>query len=101
MVDSALLSFLSVNNTHLVLTFSHLALGGVYLPQSNHTHIVAVITMGGGGDGGLVIGGEGGGGDVEVVLDGDLEGPLQVSTPLHHTFLFLAVLFLTLGYCVQ
>ena len=84
-IDSALLSFLSANNTRLVLTFSHLALGGVYLTGTNHTHIVAVIATGDDGDGRLVIGEEGGGGDVEVVIDGDLEGPIQVKSLLHHT----------------
>ncbi|CAI8004421.1 TLR4 interactor with leucine rich repeats [Geodia barretti] len=78
-IDSALLSFLSANDTRLVLTFSHLALGGVYLTGTNHTHIVAVIATGDDGDGRLVIGEEGGGGDVEVVIDGDLEGPIQVT----------------------
>ena len=65
-------------------------MGGVFLGGTNHTHIVAVITTGGEGVGGVVIGeeGGGGGGDVEVVIDGDLEGPIQVSSPLHHTFYF-------------
>ena len=72
-----------------MLTFSHLAVGGVFLSGTNHTHIVAVITTGEEGVGGVVIGEErGGGGDVEVVIDGDLEGPIQVSSPLHHTFYF-------------
>ena len=78
LIDTALLSSLSDNNTNLVFVFSHLALGGVYISGTNHTHIIAVITMGDEG-GELVIGGEGeGGGDVEVIIDGDIEGPVQV-----------------------
>ena len=75
LIDTALLSSLSDNNTNLVFVFSHLALGGVYISGTNHTHIIAVITMGDE----LVIGGEcEGGGDVEVIIDGDIEGPVQV-----------------------
>ena len=65
--------------------FPHLAVGGVYISGTNHTHIIAVISVGEGGEEELVIeeegggGGEGGGGDVEVVIDGDMKGPVQVS----------------------
>ena len=62
LIDTALLSSLSANNTNLIFTFSHLALGGMYISGTNHTHIIAVITMG----------------DVEVEIDGDIEGPIQV-----------------------
>ena len=90
-IDTALLSSLSTNNTNLVLMFPHLAVGGVYISGTNHTHILAVISVGGEGEGGLVIGEEEGagegegegeeeeGGDVEVEIDGDIEGPVQVS----------------------
>ena len=40
-----------------------------------------MVTTSNEGVGQLVIGGEGEGGDVEVVIDGDIKGPIQVS---HH-----------------
>ena len=76
LIDTALLSALSINQSNLVLMFSHLAVGGVYISGTNHTHILAVI------DSEIVIGegeGGGGGGDVEVEIDGELEGPVQVT----------------------
>ena len=70
--------------------FSHLAVGGVYISNTNHTHILAIISTGDKGEEELVIGeegrGEGGGGegggegDVEVEIEGELDGPVQVST---------------------
>ena len=75
--------------------FSHLAVGGVYISNTNHTHILAVISMGDKGEEELDIGeegeregggGEGGGeGDVEVEIEGEVDGPVQVST-LHHMY---------------
>ena len=54
-------------------------MGGVYIKDTNHTHILAVITTSGEGED-LVIGegGEGGGGDVEVDVEGEIQGPVQV-----------------------
>ena len=64
--------------------FAHLAVGGVYISNTNHTHILAVISTGDEGEEELVIGeeeeGEGGEGDVEVEIEGELDGPVQVST---------------------
>ena len=66
--------------------FAHLAVGGVYISNTNHTHILAVISTSDDGEEELVIGEEGeGGGDVEVEIEGELDGPVQVST-LHHTY---------------
>lgn len=74
-----------MDNSNLVLIFSHLAVGGVYISGTNHTHILAIVSTGDEGEEDLVIGEgggseEGGGGDVEVEIDGELEGPVQVSS---------------------
>ena len=69
-VDSILLDALSINKTQLVLSFSHLAVGGAYLPATNSTQLLAsiwVLT-----NGSVTIGvGRGGGGDVTVEADGN------------------------------
>ena len=84
-----------MDNSNIVLIFSHLAVGGVYISGTNHTHILAIVSTGDEGEEDLVIGEgggseeggceeggseEGGGGDVEVEIDGELEGPVQVSS---------------------
>ena len=79
LIDTALLSFLSTNNTQLILSFPQLVFGGVYLNRTSHTHLVVVITTSEEGKGDLVIGEMGGGGDVDVEIDGDIDGPIQVS----------------------
>jgi len=43
LLDSALLEALSVNQTQLILSYAHLALGGTYLPASNEEELVAII----------------------------------------------------------
>ena len=75
LIDTALLSALSINQSNLVLMFPHLAVGGVYISGTNHTHILAVIDS----EITIVEGEGGGGGDVEVEIDGELDGPVQVT----------------------
>ena len=56
-----------------MLTFSGLAVGGAYIPDTNHTHILATIHLTGGRVG-VVIGEGGSGGDVEVDVNGASKG---------------------------
>ena len=75
-----MLDALSANHTHLVLTHSGLAVGGAYIPDTNHTRIIAIIRLNGGEGVGVTIGEGGGGGDVEVDVKGAPEGgTVQVS----------------------
>ncbi len=78
MIDTLLLDALSLNQTKLVLSFSHLAVGGAYLPATNNTHLLTSISIL--MDGGVMInvGGEGGdGGDIMVEANGN--STVQVS----------------------
>lgn len=78
--------------------FSHLALGGIYVNRTDHTHILAIISMEDGAT--EVVIEEGGGseeregGSVEVEVDGELEGPVQVSIfPIIIVTILTAVIF--------
>lgn len=99
LIDTALLSSLSTNNSKLVLMFSHLALGGIYVNRTDHTHILAIISMEANGATDVVIEEGGGseereGGSVEVEVDGELEGPVQVSIfPIITVTILTAVIF--------
>ena len=67
---------LSANDTQLVLAFSGLAVGGVYIPDTNHTHTLATIHLNGGRVGVVIGEGGGDGGDVEVDVDGAPKGDI-------------------------
>lgn len=70
LIDTILLDALNANHTQLVLTFSGLAVGGAYIPDTNSAHIIATIRLNGGEGVGVMIGEGGGGGDVEVDVKG-------------------------------
>ena len=59
-------------------------MGGVYISDTNHTHILAIIAENENGaqvevrEEGEGEGVDGGSGDVEVEVEGDFEGPIQV-----------------------
>lgn len=79
LIDTILLDALNANHTQLVLTFSGLAVGGAYIPDTNSAHIIATIHLNGGEGVGVMIGEGGGGGDVEVDVKGaPEEGTVQV-----------------------
>lgn len=44
-IDSLLLGALNINQTTLVLSFAHLAVGGAYLPATNSSHLIASIRV--------------------------------------------------------
>ena len=69
-VDSILLDALSINATTLVLSFSHLAVGGAYLPATSSTHLLASIRVLMNGSVTIDVG-EGGTGDVTVDAEGN------------------------------
>lgn len=75
-MDSLLLDALGINQTELVLSFSHLAVGGAYLSATNSSHLLASIRqlM----DGGVAIDVGKGGGDIIVEADGN--STVQVKT---------------------
>ena len=68
-MDSLLLDALSINQTQLVLSFSHLAVGGAYLSATNSTHLLASIRLLTGGGVAVEVGS--GGGDVVIEADGN------------------------------
>ena len=77
-----LLKALSRNNTHLVLSYSNLAVGGAYLPSSNQSRLLAYIRLRTNSTVGIEIGGEGEESpDVTVAIDGG-EGSVQVGVCL-------------------
>ncbi len=81
LIDTVLLRALSTNHTHLVLTYSHLAVGGAYIPASNQSSLLAFIRLQNTSIG-LEIGGEGAGSpNVTVTIDGG-EGGVQVQQAL-------------------
>lgn len=71
LVDSILLGALDANHTSLVLQFSHLAVGGAYLPPTSHAQLLVVVH---GDGGGVEIGDGGGGGDDEGDVEVEVEG---------------------------
>ena len=70
-VDSILLDALNINKTELILSFSHLAVGGAYLPATNSTRLLASISVLTNGSVVIDVGGGGGGGDVMVEVNGN------------------------------
>lgn len=77
LIDNALLQALSEDHTHIVLTYSHLALGGAYISASNQSTLQAFIRLHNSSLD-LDIGGDGSGSsNVTVVIDGG-EGGVQV-----------------------
>lgn len=82
-VDSILLDALSINQTQLVLSFAHLAVGGVYLPASNSTHLLASIRVLMNGGVAIDVGGSGG----DVVVEADGNSTIQVSSVLSETLI--------------
>ena len=78
-MDTVLLAALNSNNTQLVLSFAHLAVGGAYLPGTNQSTLLTTITLHSGGEGVEVeVGGEEGEGDVQVMVEGAANGSIQV-----------------------
>ncbi len=73
-VDSLLLDALSINQSLLVLSFAHLAVGGAYLPATGSKHLMAVIKVL--GDGTIVI--NVGGTDGDITLDAVGNDTVQV-----------------------
>ena len=77
LIDTVLLNALSANQTQLVLEYSHLAVGGVYLVPTSHTTLLTVIHIHEGEDMLEVEVVEEGGGDdgadVEVMVEGGTE----------------------------
>ena len=80
-----LLDALNANQTHLVLSFSHLVVGVVYLPPTNESYILTVIHVY--GDGHVEVGEreEEGEEEVEIVIEsGDDNTTVQVCCKYIH-----------------
>lgn len=54
-----------------MFSFSHLAVGGAYLPVTNNTHLLASIRILTNGSVAIEVGGEGDGGDITVEVEGN------------------------------
>ena len=74
-VDTLLLDALSINQTQLVLSFSHLAVGGAYISATNSTHLLASIRVLMNGSVVIDVGSEEG----DVVVEAEGNSTVQVS----------------------
>ena len=83
LIDSALLGALSADNPELAISFSHLAVGGAYLPATNHTLLLAVVKVSNDSVGLEVRSGarqDESGSDVTVEVD----GPIRVQVTVYN-----------------
>ena len=78
MIDSLLLDALNINQSVLILSFTHLAVGGVYLPATSSTHLIASIRVLTNGNVVISVGGS----DGDIVVDATGNSTVQVSHDL-------------------
>lgn len=71
-LDSLLLDALSMDKTHIVISFSNLAVGGAYLPATSDGRLLAAITQNDQNELGIEVSGSSDVGDILVDVEGGM-----------------------------